>query len=103
MTMATLEPIIETGAICLLCEHKIDDHQNGCYHCVAEKIHWAVKHRDEVYLSRSREIQKQTATLRAEKKELYRALKTLVDNGGIGPEAMFDVARAALAKARGGR
>ena len=35
--------------------------------------------------------------------ELLAALKVLVDNGGIGPEAMFHAARAAIAKAtRGG-
>lgn len=33
--------------------------------------------------------------------ELLKALKVLVDNGGIGPEDMFDDARAAIAKATG--
>lgn len=36
------------------------------------------------------------ADLEAENKRLREALQVLVDNGGIGPEWMFDDARAAL-------
>ena len=33
--------------------------------------------------------------------DLLAALQALVENGGIGPESMFDDARAAIAKATG--
>lgn len=42
------------------------------------------------------------ARLIAASPDLLEALKVLVDNGGIGPEEMFDIARAAIVKATGG-
>lgn len=44
---------------------------------------------------------KANAALIAAAPDMYEALKVLVENGGIGPESMFDDARAALAKAGG--
>ena len=46
---------------------------------------------------------KEAADLTAQRDELLAALKVLVENGGIGPESMFDDARAAIAKATGGK
>lgn len=49
-----------------------------------------------------REERAANAALLAAAPELLAALEVLVENGGIGPEDMFDNARAAIAKAKGG-
>lgn len=48
-----------------------------------------------------REVALANARLIAAAPDLLEALTVLVENGGIGPESMFDDARAAIAKATG--